>query len=686
MGTKTSGVCNGVLVLAGMIPAFVAHGVAAEEAPRSAPETVVTASRLGEGITGASTTVITADEIERSPGQSLQDVLERLPGVQVQNLFGGVNGTGAVVDLRGFGAAATPNTLVLINGRRVNDVDLSGVDYGAIPRASIERIEVTRGNSGAVLYGDGAVGGVINIVTKNGFNEPPLARAEGALGSFGYREGNASVSRTIGSTALSIYGNAINSDGYRINNELRQRNVVGEVRQALDNGELYLNLSADTQHLGLPGARKVTLTSSELDTDRKGAATPADYADKQGVNAAFGGTHQLANGLELIVDAGVRHKEQQSAFFSAWGPAFNTYTETALTTFSLTPRLNVEHRLFGLSGKAITGIDLYQSYYDSDRMVNQGNAPAHRYRLEQRTLAGYLQDTVAVRPDTDASFGLRLQNADTSARDRFDSSAPNPGSTVQGVALDKNETQYAFHVGIEHRLDDSLALFGRAGRSMRLPTVDERVGSSPWGSAVNFDLKPQTSRDVEAGFRGHWGAFGLQSSAYLMELQDELHYSPATSTNMNLDPTQRYGVENAATYRLSETVRLRGGLAYTRAQFTEGAWKGNDVPLVSRWTGNAGASWDILGKLAVLDVDARYVGERRFDNDQANFQPTIPSHTLVDLRLGGEVDQAHWSLAVQNLFDQRYFDYGIASSSTYGTYNAYPMPGRTLMARFGMSF
>jgi iron complex outermembrane receptor protein len=165
-----------------------------------------------------------------------------------------------------------------------------------------------------------------------------------------------------------------------------------------------------------------------------------------------------------------------------------------------------------------------------------------------------------------------------------------------------------------------------------------------------------------------------------------LHYSTATSTNINLDPTRRYGVENAATYQLTDTVQIKGGVAYTRAQFTEGAWKGNDIPLVSRWTGNAGVSWDIWNKLAVFDVDARYVGERRFDNDQANFQPLIASHTLVDLRLGGEADWAHWSLAVQNLFDKKYFDYGIANSSTYGTYNAYPMPGRTVLGRFGVTF
>jgi len=684
MGTKRNKIQDGLLVLVGLMPIIGGRAAHAEEASRILPDTMVTASRLGEGMTGASTTVITADEIERTPGQTLQDVLARQPGIQVQNLYS--NPVNTTVDLRGFGAAATPNTLVLINGRRLNDVDLAGIDFASVPRSSIERVEIIRGNSGAVLYGDGAMGGVINIVTKNGFNELPSYRVEGAVGSFGYREGNVSASRSVGATAVSIYGNAADSDGYRVNNELRQRNVVGEIRRAFGEDELYLNLSADTQHLGLPGARLVTLAGSQLETDRKGTSTPDDFADKQGLNATFGGTRKLADGIELVVDAGVRHKDQQAAYFSAWGPAFNTYTETSLTTLSLTPRVNVEHRLFGLPGKVIAGVDLYQSYYDSDRMVNEGNSPAHRYDLEQRTLAGYFQDTISLRPDTDLSVGLRVQNADITARDRFDPAAPNPGAPVQGQALDDNETEYALHVGLEHRLTAGTTLFGRIGRSMRLPTVDERVGQSPWGVPTTFDLKTQTSQDVEAGLRGRWGAFGLQSSAYLIELKDELHFSPATFTNLNLDPTRRYGVENAATYRLTDTVRLRGGLTYTRAEFTEGPWQGNDVPLVSRWTGSGGISWDAWGKLAVIDADARYVGRRRFDNDQANFQPMMSSHILVDLRVGGEAEWARWSLAIQNLFDETYFDYGIASSAVYGTYNAYPMPGRTVMGRFGMSF
>jgi iron complex outermembrane receptor protein len=145
-------------------------------------------------------------------------------------------------------------------------------------------------------------------------------------------------------------------------------------------------------------------------------------------------------------------------------------------------------------------------------------------------------------------------------------------------------------------------------------------------------------------------------------------------------------------YRVSEQIRIKGGFAYTRAVFREGVFAGNDVPLVSRWTGNVGVSWDIWRKYLVLDTVVRYVGTRRMDNDQTNLQPLAPAHTLVDVRVGGEIEKFFWSFAVQNVFDAQYFDYAIASpypygfQSTLGTYNAYPQPGRTFMARAGMTW
>src|SRR5262249_41421768 len=151
------------------------------------------------------------------------------PGVQVRSLFGGVNGAQTSVDVRGFGATGTSNTLVLVNGRRLNDIDLAGVDFSSIPLNSIERIELTRGNSGAVLYGDGAVGGVINIITKAGVDLPTTARVQGTAGSYNYGEGDVSFSTSSGPYSTSVYGSAISSHGYRDNNELHQGNAVGDL-------------------------------------------------------------------------------------------------------------------------------------------------------------------------------------------------------------------------------------------------------------------------------------------------------------------------------------------------------------------------------------------------------------------------------------------------------------------------
>ncbi|MEX2036090.1 MAG: TonB-dependent receptor plug domain-containing protein, partial [Xanthobacteraceae bacterium] len=279
MGATLRSRLVGEFILIGIIGILLGDTAIAEQTTTTRPHIYVTASRFGTGITGASTSIVTAEEIARSPGSTLQDILSVQPGIQTWSTFGAVNGAGTTIDLRGFGAAAASNTVVLIDGRRLTDIDLAGVDFSAIPRDSIERIEITRGNSGAVLYGDGAVGGVVNIVTKSGAYRPPAAQVSGAVGSFNQREGSLSASGSSGPVAGSIFANAVNSDGYRVNNELRQQSATGDIRYSIGGGTAYANISADDQKLGLPGARRVTLTSSELEIDPTGATTPTAFGN-----------------------------------------------------------------------------------------------------------------------------------------------------------------------------------------------------------------------------------------------------------------------------------------------------------------------------------------------------------------------------------------------------------------------
>jgi len=676
------GIVVRVTAVAVAATAFVSAACAQERVVL--PPIDVASSRLdsGVGIAGTSTTVITAEDIARSPGQSITDIIGEVAGVQVTHTLGNPIGVNDVVDIRGFGVFAQSNVLVLVNGRRYQDFDSQGFDFASIPLNSIQRIEVTKGNSGAVLYGDGAVGGVINIVTKSAAPLPYKAKIESAAGSYGFLEGRLSTGASSGPWSLSVFSNVATDSGYRQNSKSRQNNLVSNLNYAGSGWSAYLTLGLDQQRQNLPGALpNLPLVFPITLDDPRASVLPLDWANKQDVNVTGGATVNLAPNVDLIVDGGVRRKFQQSEFFNYFNNPFfvydpnsaapSSYINTGMTTSSLTPRLDAGYHLLGVKNHLLTGLDLYNTQYDSDRYSAPINVQAiHHYNIRQTTAALYAMDTAYLRPDLDLSFGARLQRNMLAATDDYNAADdPNAGfyaTSPQAPSLSTAEWQYAAHLGLEYRLNQAFTLFARGARAFRLPNADERVGAgNPFGfvAPANFDLKTQTSYDIEGGFRFNWNRLHYETSVYRMELENEIHFIPALFLDVNLEPTERTGWENFVTYQLTEDVRLRSGLAYTRAIFREGPNAGNDVPMVSRWSGTAGVSWNIWKEWAVLDVSARFLGERRMDNDQANVQPLIPAVTTVDAKLGGKYDRFFWSIGVQNLFNVNYYDYAIASAA-----------------------
>ncbi|HEY6382241.1 MAG TPA: TonB-dependent receptor plug domain-containing protein, partial [Pseudolabrys sp.] len=356
------------------------------------PQIDVSWTRLNSSMVGTSTSIISSQDIERSPAQNLPDILSQQTGIQIQHLLSSTNGSRDAVDLRGFGAFAQSNVLILVNGRRFQDFDLQGFDFSSIPLNSIERIEITRGNSGTVLYGDGAIGGVINIVLKKGSSTAAFNRVEAFAGSFEYWEGRASAAATSGPWSIGAFGNAISSAGYRVNSALRQRNINSTLNYATDNLGAYLTVAGDRQFQGLPAGLNNLPGNFPFTLDTPWQSnTPLDWGKKQGINFATGFNTTLTPGVELIVDGSVRRKFQQAQFFNYLDPVtflYNlsaaspmNYVDTVMTTSSVTPRVDVTHRLFGLPNRLFAGIDFYNTQYDSDRPTAPGLVPVHRYDI-----------------------------------------------------------------------------------------------------------------------------------------------------------------------------------------------------------------------------------------------------------------------------------------------------------------
>jgi outer membrane receptor protein involved in Fe transport len=233
------------------------------------PEVAISAARSerdGLDVPG-NVTVIDRKTIEESGARDVPDLLRREAGVFVTNTT--TNREGYTVELRGFnnGGGNGSSTLVMIDGRRVNEPSSSFVDWAFIPLDMVESIEVVRGPASA-LYGDNALAGVIHIRTRRP-EEGIQAVVSGRTGSYDTDGGSFWVGGGAGPVRASALVDGESSDGYRDRSDLR--NHRGQLDVSVDlfgRGTLGVRGGYDSQVRQRPGA----LTKEEIDVDRRQAA------------------------------------------------------------------------------------------------------------------------------------------------------------------------------------------------------------------------------------------------------------------------------------------------------------------------------------------------------------------------------------------------------------------------------
>lgn len=634
-------------------------------------EIVVTASRFGDAPENApvDVTVINAEDIRNSTAKTLPALLAQHAGIQVRSTDGTPN---MMVDLRGFGMTGNQNTLVLLDGQPLNDIELTSIPWSSIPLDSIARIEIVNG-SGAVLYGGGASGGTINIITKKPGKGAEAALSAG-LGSYGAREWNASFGARGEHTGLRISADTQQTDSYRANNAFAQSSLEGEARTDAGRGDIVLKFGADSQNLRLPGARRVdpSIGLDQPENDPRGATTPLDYANQQGEHISLG-TSQPFDFGEFAAELGYRDDKQQ-AYYDAFG---GSYLDTDLNLLSFTPRLKITRPLGGSANELVVGADFADWDYDSLRSTNPAtlSTPAAHILARQQNRALYAQDTAQLGDDTRLTLGVRTQHTAYRAND-----AVNPAAYA---AADRGYNVSVYEIGLRRTLSPAWSLFGRIGRSFRMATVDEiydQFGGPLFDSSITM-LRPQKSQDGEIGLDYADGKTKMRASLYNMNLNDEIHYNAVTFTNMNLSPTHRYGLELEGSHTWADSFETHAAYSYTVAKFREGIYAGvnlagNNIPLVPRQRLSLAATWSLAEKTA-LSASALYVGRQHFDNDQANaFGQLMPAYTTADLKLSRQSGPWSLSAAVNNLFNEKYFTYAVASTFSPGVYNAYPMPER----------
>lgn len=655
----------------------------------------VTATRFPEEVRRlpASVSVITAQDIVQSAARTLPELLSTQTGITMKDLYGN-NAAVTGIDLRGFGVTGPQNTLVLVDGRRLSDIDLTSAQWAAIPLASVERIEVLRG-AGAVLYGDGASAGVINIVTRSPLKRGPSLEIAGRAASYDTAEGQLLASYANDGFGVNASAYGYGSDGYRANNRNEQENGTFNLRWAASATTLDLRAGSDRQDLRLPGARRVqpSIGLNEYASDPRGAQTPLDYSSRDGKRAGLTLSQRLGE-AELALGYDWRAKDQR-AYFDQGG--FPRYQADDLELQALTPRLRVPFATGSIKHRLTLGADWNRWRYDSQRTNLPENAgqPVNRVRTALDTRGYYFQDLIEVTPALQLLAGWRSERARYNASDTLDPAAPGYFFQTEAPPAQATQKQDAWDLGLRYGIGAEMSLFARAGKSFRFVNVDEIYENDVFFAAQFQILRPQhaLAHEIGAEYRGR--AWALRAALFRIDVQDEIHLDPFSTGvgNTNLPPSRRQGVELEASWQATRDLRVTAGYAYTDAKFLEGTLAGSpfaigtdmpiggkNVPLVPRHKLNAAFTWD-LGAATRFSGALTSLSSQFMDNDEPNtLGVKIPAYTLLDLKLARDFDWGRVALTVNNVLDEDYYTYAVRSAFVADRYAVYPLPGRTFGA------
>ncbi|MEY5051241.1 MAG: hypothetical protein RLZZ619_1171, partial [Pseudomonadota bacterium] len=291
-------------------------------------------------------TIISKKEIMASGLTNLTQVLSKLGGVATRSSLNGSSDSQLV--MRAYGVNADNNMVIQIDGARLSDNEQNPARLFAIPVDIIERIEVVRGGS-SVLYGEGAVAGVINIVTSG--KVPDQAYVSAEVGSYNRAGSSAYIAKNFENISFNVSGKTLNTDHARDNNRSQERS--GSIGASWKSGgdSLKFQLIVDEQKSRFPGSLSY---ADFMAGNYKKATTPNDFGTVNGDLATisyFG----KRDSIDLIFDVSTRNR---SSF--AYMSSSNTYIDRHQQQYS--PRVRFNQGLFGLD-KVTLGADLINWQY-----------------------------------------------------------------------------------------------------------------------------------------------------------------------------------------------------------------------------------------------------------------------------------------------------------------------------------
>ena len=630
---------------------------AAQEETIKVGEVVVTASRYEETLSHvpAHTSVISEDTINNSTASNIADLLRSAAGLHVNDVAG--NKRSMTVDIRGFGETAGLNTLVLVDGRPVNQADLSGTDWSQIPLDRVKKIEIVRGGQASILYGDNATGGVINIITKEGDN---LKYGAGvAAGSYTSFKENAYISNSTDKLSYSLTASQFFSDGYRDNSKTEASDLgINLNYYAADSVKFNFSSGYHKDEAGLPGALKDSDFASGA--SRTDTINPDDFAEVTDYYFKGGPEVYFWDDSFIKLDASFR-KRTFLTFASFVGGTF--LGDTTIKTTSFNPQILLKNKIGTAMNTLTAGYDYQEAKED---IVNDSSFSGKAtFDLDKKSHGYYIHNELNVIENLMLSGGYRHDKAE------FSFSPSTPDGTTMDEDLFTGGLNYTFY-------KRSYAYFSYA-KSFRYPVLDELFNFIT--NSIDTTLKPQTSDDFEIGIRHYYTKNSYaQVNLFRIDTDDEIFYNPTGGSfgfgaNENMDGrTRRDGVELAISLQPAEWIQLDGSYTYVDAQVQGGQYKDKDIPNVPNHRASLNSVLS-LGKGITVALNGVYIGTRPFISDFTNSFDKQEDYFIVNSKIKYQWKKMTAFIDLNNLTNKEYSEFGTLSLFSFPVESAlYPSP------------
>jgi len=610
-------------LLCGLVAAGAAAGPQQEQELQTVVVSATRSSQSTLTIPG-SISIISRDEIAASGANTLGEVLRGQGGVQIRDLYG--DGSRTVISLRGFGANAGANTLVLVDGRRLNNPDLAPPDLNTISLDDVERIEIIQGSAGT-LFGDQAVGGVINIITRTprGFT----ARAAAGIAAYDTRKlGFSIANRLANGLAFRLSVDDRTADNYRDNNERDYRNLLARASYDHSRGNVFLELGRLDEDINLPGG----LFRADFRQDRRQTYYPRDFADTVTDSGRLGIQHSLTEHWSLEGELTRRATDVNGVL-----TGFNFSQQREVNEF--TPRFIGSYANRHGEMLFTLGADIINSDYEI-------TSPFGVTENDQGMQSVYAQAVIPVSRRLTLTAGARSAHVEN---DLYDSWAF-PG----GIDLDDSET--VWELGLSFQMSPEWRLYGRFDRNFRFAKVDEQTGTL--GGVVGLDT--QTGKSWETGAEWKRGGNRFKTVLYRLRLDNEIDYDTTVYANVNLDPTLRDGMIIEAHMVPNDRLALSGQYSYVDARFDGGPLSGNRIPFVAEHVMHLGANYRFNNRWSLFG-EMQYIHDRVAAADITNSLEQLNGHTVFNMNLNYHYRNWRASLRINNLTGRKYSDYAASA-------------------------